>query len=97
MFLPTINGKEGKAMKVKRYHYPQEYKMYENTKAIKYDFGVLVLEESLSEIHGYLGIDFRKENLNGVEKVRICGYSHLKETKKFIIFLNPRIVSIKHY
>ena len=48
IFVPGINGKQGKEYKVLKYHYPEEYKMKEERKdAWEYDYGVLELEEDL--------------------------------------------------
>ena len=47
---------------------------------MKYDFGIMVLEEGMSEKHGYLGIDTRANLREGTQDVEICGYPVDKET-----------------
>ena len=37
------------------------------------------MEEKLERIYGYLGIDTRPTNAEGVEKIGLCGYPHDKE------------------
>ena len=63
IFAPRINGKKGKSYKVKELRYPEKFKTEENKS--NDDFCVMELEESLENI-GYLSIDFRKENIEGM-------------------------------
>ena len=41
----------------------------EKDAGVKYDFGILELEEDLSEKHGFLGIDTREVQIKEVKKV----------------------------
>ena len=77
MFTPGMNGKQGrKPIKVKHFHYSEEYK---KNGASEFDFGVLELEEDLEETNGYLGIDARLNNADGVDDIEVCGYPGDKE------------------
>ena len=61
-----MNGNKGRCpIKVKNFFYPEEFK-YSKEEASNYDFGVLELEEELEETNGYVGIDAREVNTEGV-------------------------------
>ena len=66
-FTPAMNGKKGrKPVKVKKYYYPEEYRASGEK---EYDFAVLELEEKLDNTYGYMGIDMRNNNDEGVEEM----------------------------
>ena len=66
-FTPTIKGKAGRCLKVKKAYYPEEYKILRDSEASEYDFAVLELENELNEEYGYLGIDFK--DIGGIEEI----------------------------
>ena len=39
---------------------------------------MLELENNLEEDYGYLGLDFRERNVEGVEEIEVCGYAEMK-------------------
>ena len=47
------------------FFYPEKFK-YSKEEANNYDFGILQLEEELEEANGYVGIDAREVNTEGV-------------------------------
>ena len=65
---------------MKNFYYFEEYKNEEEEKpTTKYDLAILQLEQNLEKEYGYLGIDVRKNNMEGVKEVEICGYPGDKE------------------
>ena len=75
-FSPAVDG-GGSArppIEAKQFYFPEEYCQLKGGEEHKYDIDVIELEQELDEMFGYLGIDTRKENAEGVEKVEVCGY-----------------------
>ena len=76
-----MNGKNGRPpVKIKKFHYPKEYANLKD-KASEYDFAVMELEEDLSKIYGFLGIDTRTINIGRTEEIELCGYPGDKEAQ----------------
>ena len=50
---------------MKKIYYPEEYRK-KSKKDISNDFGIVELDGDLEEEYGYLGIDTRENNLEGV-------------------------------
>ena len=40
----------------------------------EYNYALLELEQNLEEEYGYLGLDFRERNVEGVKEMEVCGY-----------------------
>ena len=64
---------------MKKFYFREEYRKAKEDEENKYDFGIVELEEEMEEIYGYLGIDTRSENAEGVEKIEVCGYPEEKK------------------